>query len=647
MSAARWPLLMLVVVLWSTGCADRLSGAGSMNIDVEVYKGPLAQDPWTQWGELLGAVSEAKRAVASTQGFASIVFKDLGCEPAGLADPRKLPKPPEPKDEKKAVPDPMEAACQLPPTNQSQDCNSLKGLICFVYPIHYKEKMLTTVDEELKDIKIGDVTPATRETTRNQVRIALQEIARVATQMRGAAFFVAGAQLSSPTNERRARTALTNGAVALSEYANQIFSRADALLQQMAGPDRRELPLSLQLRNTNPTDFLNLYIWNRAAGWALAADMVLRLPTAFASEETASRVRGYEQLFADYNWSNVNSVYASGQGDVAMAFIKDDIGNWNLKAFDNDPAELLKAYTAVGKAALVEAADAVKAATGFGAAAEGVGTAVSGAKQLTELANRVAFGRTSASQPTVGGLDVAALHERVVRDIAGLKGKAAAERTALRAKIAADEQEKQKLVDRQVAKRGEAAAKRREKPPATSADAADLEREAERNKQQLFEYDQQILRLEKEIEEGVAPSPPGQESATDRLTRLKGERNALESRREANLKSARTAREDAEKAADLEAEALKLDAEAKSLDDATATEKTETHKASLEKQPQATAKEAREILEQYAKLINLLEEGVATGPADGRPSRIRAPTGATELPGELPSLPTGTGILPQ
>ncbi len=28
-----------------------------------------------------------------------------------------------------------------------------------------------------------------------------------------------------------------------------------------------------------------------------------------------------------------------------MAFIKDDVGNWSLKSFDNDPENLLKAYT--------------------------------------------------------------------------------------------------------------------------------------------------------------------------------------------------------------------------------------------------------------------------------------------------------------
>ena len=77
-----------------------------------------------------------------------------------------------------------------------------------------------------------------------------------------------------------------------------------------------------------PTDFLNLYTWNRAAAWALLEEMVWHHPlNAFSSNETADRVRVIERLFADHNWGKVNTVYGSGQGEFTMALVKDDVGN--------------------------------------------------------------------------------------------------------------------------------------------------------------------------------------------------------------------------------------------------------------------------------------------------------------------------------
>jgi hypothetical protein len=81
------------------------------------------------------------------------------------------------------------------------------------------------------------------------------------------------------------------------------------------------------------------------------------------------RVKAVRRLFADHNWSNINTVYASGWGKGSMALIKDDIGNWNLKGFDSDPEDLLKAYKDVSIAALETAMKAVKAGAAGGAGA--------------------------------------------------------------------------------------------------------------------------------------------------------------------------------------------------------------------------------------------------------------------------------------
>lgn len=39
------------------------SGSGAMRIEVEVYKGPLSQEPEIQWGELVGYLEESKRSL--------------------------------------------------------------------------------------------------------------------------------------------------------------------------------------------------------------------------------------------------------------------------------------------------------------------------------------------------------------------------------------------------------------------------------------------------------------------------------------------------------------------------------------------------------------------------------------------------------
>ena len=129
------------------------------------------------------------------------------------------------------------------------------------------------------------------------------------------------------------------------ELANQLETRADALQWQLCeGQGADKLPLSVYLRNTEPTDVVNLYTWNRATAPALLVDMFWRPSVAFSSKETADRVRLIERLFSDHNWAKINTVYGSGQGKFAMALVKSDLGNWNLKSFQSDSTEMVKAY---------------------------------------------------------------------------------------------------------------------------------------------------------------------------------------------------------------------------------------------------------------------------------------------------------------
>jgi len=168
--------------------------------------------------------------------------------------------------------------------------------------------------------------------------------------------------------------------------------------------DRRELPLSVYLRETQPTDFLNLLVWNRAAAPALWEEMLLHPINSFSSEETTDRVRVVERLFNDHNWSRINTVTANGQGETSIALIKDDIGNWNLKSFDSDTTELVSAYKDLTLAAVKTATEAVQAGA--------TGGISSTAKSLLGTASQLTSGNIGGDGD-VGGLDIENIHEDV------------------------------------------------------------------------------------------------------------------------------------------------------------------------------------------------------------------------------------------
>ena len=139
------------------------------------------------------------------------------------------------------------------------------------------------------------------------------------------------------------------------------------------------------LRDSSTTNFVNLYDWTDAAAG--------RYTPLDADFSKADRVRMIQLLINDTYWSNINSVYASGQGEVSMAFIKDDIGNWNLKSFENNPAELLNAYDNLARSSVRAAVRLARAASG-----DGIGTS----KELLQLADIAVSGHTPG-EVTLGG----------------------------------------------------------------------------------------------------------------------------------------------------------------------------------------------------------------------------------------------------
>ena len=252
----------------------------------------------------------------------------------------------------------------------------------------------------------------------------LTEAAEIGTELKVKAFFWAEVHVSAAPQEREVRIAMANFANLAAEYGNQLASRSDALILQLVdGKHRRALPLSVKLREAEPTDFLNLYTWNRAVAPALWEDVLYHPIRSFSSEETADRVRVIERLFADHNWGRINTVYASGQGDVSMAFVKDDIGNWNLKSFDNDPSEIVQAYTDVTLAGFGFAKRALlQAGTGGGASSIG---------QALKVASGLARGQLGSQEARTGGLNVTTMHARAGNKLSNLKTSAATKLTAL------------------------------------------------------------------------------------------------------------------------------------------------------------------------------------------------------------------------
>lgn len=265
-------------------------------------------------------------------------------------------------------------------------------------------------NDRIDEIKKVDGLPELNEPERIRASLTslLMEATQVSQQYRSKSMFWGQSHVGFALPTRETRRYPITFATLMSTYADRIGLRADTLLKQLRGDDRRELPLMIALRETNPPAFLRLYLWQDGGEPS---------PTGlFDADVTRERIRTIEKLFVDENWTNINTVHASGQGTIRMALIKDDIGNWNLKSFDQDPSELLKAYKNVGLAGIKAAGELVtKAASGGGAAA---------AMQALSVANQMATGTAPGGNPTLGTSNLDQLRDKVTNQLTALKGDA-------------------------------------------------------------------------------------------------------------------------------------------------------------------------------------------------------------------------------
>jgi hypothetical protein len=454
-----WTLLLGILLIGQTSCEtlSTFSTASSIRVEVEVYKGPLSKDTTTQWGELTGLINESSQAfqsfndslvsVAAYEGYlqrtprSNDPSKGNSCSSDDCNHPDLEVNPNMPITEYKG------RDTRVVESKSYRSSSSEKGLKwcsgeklhdslhhsispsnftgCMMLAQMYNDvrKMITKANKLQSDIT--NYTPPKIDsnittTEKQKVEGIVRSVAEYSMQLKAKAFYWAEAHVPSAPPKRSIRIIMAGIANAASEYSNQLESHSDALMLQFE-TNRKDLPLSVFLRNTEPTNFLNLYTWNRATAPALLTDMIFHPIDAFSSEETSDRVRTIERLFADYNWAKINSVYASGEGEFRAALIKDDIGNWNLKSFDNDPTEVLDAYKDATLAAIKAAASAAASSTGVSVGATAMGLA----KKLTDQS---LVGNSGAN---ANPLSVTKLRKRLINRLTKLKDEAKIKEDAL------------------------------------------------------------------------------------------------------------------------------------------------------------------------------------------------------------------------
>lgn len=402
----------LFILACMPGCMA-FSDSSAMRIEVEVYKGPLSLEPEIQVGEIYGYLVEAQSGMIGILKFTE----------RALAD-------------KKITNGPFDFLLKVLHLRLSFDTSISTALLKSTH------NDLTIVVDKLrhsiclfegdsgtgscaneptsKEVKDNDVhqffndfnkTRASRalDIKSNLSPETLANVSRTAATMQAAAFRYSTMSTIGVPHDPLARIAATFFAVAASEYGNQIEARADALLKQLGkyGRDRRELPLSTHLRESEPTDFVHLFDW---------VDGHTPRPLDYVhlnvSPNVEERIKIIERLYADHFWSKINTVYASGRGKTQMAFIKDETGNWNLKSFANDPTELLEAYTNVAQKALERAAElAASASTGGGS------TSISLARSLVSFATESEPDKAISQTSPPGTLSLAHLRTRLANKL--------------------------------------------------------------------------------------------------------------------------------------------------------------------------------------------------------------------------------------
>ncbi len=427
--------------------------SGSMRIEVEVYNGPLSKTLDVQKAELKGVVDVTSETLAllirefhlsqcrlgcfgedldtkhtdraAVNYCAMIKFPYVSSEVAGGNTPESLAK--KRRSEHTSWENSLEDALKTQINKTGLDVKDVFGTSIVdqypqMFPVKSYKKWLfwgdknyslpVSVEDEprqvcpvLSDIKTAmidlyagikkDLLPPSSSGSKIVDSDYLDSAARYGATLTEGAEQWASAQMAILPESTRMKIAVARASISGVELGTELNARADAIKRQEQGEHGREiLATSLYLRNSEGSDYLNLVEWMNAR------------PRVEQKWSATDRTRMVERLIADANWSKVNEAFAQGRGKVNMVFAKDDIGNWNLKSYDNDPSELLNSYFKLGTT-LVSTAS--KLATG-GVSGTDILNNLSGIQQANSAANDILLG--TSGDPTLTHKSVDALEAR-------------------------------------------------------------------------------------------------------------------------------------------------------------------------------------------------------------------------------------------
>lgn len=257
----------------------------------------------------------------------------------------------------------------------------------------------------------------------------VRRVAVISSSMQIEARRLASTNVAYVPRDKRVRSKMAELGMLFGDFAQNIGARNSTIAKIIKNcADEKDLddcspeaklPTGDYLRDVAPSRYLEAFRWFNASIGASGTGAYRR----------NNRINAIEALTEDYHWERVNEVYASGQGDVGMAFIKDELGNWNLKSFSNDPTELLRAYRKGTDAAISAAVSLARKAAGD---PRKVMSRVTNGKSLLDLADRFSSG-SSSNTDLVGGASLSRLRQRTVSRLNALKTRLDERKTTLKA----------------------------------------------------------------------------------------------------------------------------------------------------------------------------------------------------------------------
>jgi len=413
-------LLSLSALLLTSCSRAGISGAGMMRVEVEVYKGPVGQTAQIQVGELSALLAETVKAVNGWRAQAvrmadSGPVSDRAAQPLGCSLETADPDCAVLLQAISAAAEVGASICAMAKEAPGYKVNTYVrrtvGGVELRNGCSEFQGQPTTKQLTLADTKI-DAQPSEKELSLG-IPEYTRRISTIASTMRIKAFRLVGASAGYVPRSRQVRYLTTSLGYLLSEFANSIASRNTVLQRTFPKCESDEPPCDTSdaaklatgdyLRDNETTRFLDAYRW-------MNADIPKGTTGAYKRDD---RIAAVQSLTDNYYWEKVNEVYASGQGDVSMAFIKDELGNWNLKSYTNDPSKLLAAYRQGANALIASAVDLARKAGGDP-------LAIAKGTRMLDLADRFATGKSSGAS-NVGGIDVTTLHQRTSERLLSLQ----------------------------------------------------------------------------------------------------------------------------------------------------------------------------------------------------------------------------------